>query len=259
MVFKFISAFILMASVISPVVMVSGCDEVKENSTDPAVAFLAAREAYDDEYYELALPKLQEFRARFPYSKYAKQAMLLIADSHFQMDDFPDAAAVYEQFVKLHPSDSQADFARFRVGLCYWKEAPEELDREQENTENAIKVWSDLERDFPKSKYLSEAKGYMKIGQRRIAEADHFVAKFYCKLEKWSACAYRSMEFVEKHSTQKDLLKDAARLGEKAFMNLASELEAGEMKGDANLFAKSMTPEQMKAKSKELGIIHRKL
>jgi outer membrane protein assembly factor BamD len=239
--------------------IIVSCDEVKEDPNDAGAAFVNARAEYDDEYFEMALPKLQEFRARFPYSKYSTEAELLIADSHFQMDQYAEAAAVYNQFVKLHPGHPKVDFALFRVGECYWEEAPEEMDRDQEFTEKSIEVWKELATRFPKSKYLSEAKEYKKIAERRLADAEGFVAEFYCKQQKWGACALRSMGIIENHTSYKDLVKTAAKLGKVAFSNLASGVESGKIKSDANLFTRKMTPAQLKAKSKELDKIYSKM
>lgn len=240
-------------------VFFTGCDEVKNDPNDAAAAFVEAKEAYDDEYFEMALPKLQEFKARFPYSKYSTEAELLIADAHFRMDQFPEAAAVYDQFTKLHPNHPKVDFALFRVGECYWKEAPEELDREQEFTEKAISIWAELKSRYPRSKYNSEAGELTKVGKRRLADSEHFVAKFYCKLQKWGACAYRAMGLIENHSQYKDLLKEGARLGHKAFSQLAKGREKGTIKEDANLITRSMDIAKLKSKAQELDSIYKKL
>lgn len=234
------------------------CDEVKDKYADPEKAFLAAREYYDDENYEMSLPKLQEFKARFPYSKYAREADLLIGDAYYQTDSFAEAAAVYEQFVKLYPSHPKVDFAKHRVGLCYWAEAPEALDREQDFTRRALKEWEELERDFPKSKHLPEAKAFYKIGRRRLADADHFVAKFYCKLEKWGACAYRAVKIIDDHAQFKEIMKSAAKLGEKSLYELAQGVKSGEIKSDANLLVKTWNADQLLKKSQELGEIYKK-
>ena len=236
-----------------------GCDEIKEDPNDAAASFVNAREAYDDGYYEMALPKLQEYKARFPYSQYSREAELLIADSHFKLKQYPEAAAVYDQFVRLHPTHPKVDFAQYRVGQCYWEEAPEEVDREQEFTAKAIDIWQELIQRFPNSEYRAEAEKNVNLGLRRLAEADVFIAEFYCKREKWSACAYRAIGLIEKHKSYKDLVKKGAVLGAKAFNELANELDAGEIKRDANLFTRKMDSKQLRDKAAELERIQSKL
>lgn len=235
------------------------CETTEVNPNDAKAAFQAAREAYDDEYFEMALPKLQEFRARFPYSRYSTEAELLIGDSYFQMDQFPEAAAVYNQFAKLHPEHPRADFALFRVGLCYWEESPDDRDRDQEFTTKAIDIWDELLVRFPKSKFLSEAKEKQKAGKRRLADADHFVAEFYCKQKKWGACALRSMTIIESHAQYKDLVKQAAKFGQIAFLELAKSLETEKIKTDANVLTRNLSASKLRAKSIELGKLYSKL
>lgn len=238
---------------------IAACNEMKDNVDDAKSSYLKAKEAYDDGYYELAMPKLKEFKARFPYSNYALEAELLIADAYFQQGDFAQSAAVYEQFVKLHSTHSKADFALYRMGLCFWKEAPDESDREQEFTEKAIEIFESIPQKYPKSKYLNEVKELIVLGERRLAEADLFVASFYCKTEKWGACALRSVKLVGDHGEYKDLMKQGAILGAKAFASLATGLENGTIKKDANLFTQRMSIAKLKSKAQELRVIAEKI
>ena len=183
----------------------------------------------------------------------------MIADSHFKLKQYPEAAAVYDQFVRLHPTHPKVDFAQYRVGLCYWKEAPEEVDREQEFTAKAIEIWEEMIEMYPQSKYKAEAQTNVQLGLRRLAEADAFIAEFYCKRKKWSACAYRAISLIEKHKGYKDLVKKGALLGAKAFKQLADELDEGQMPKDANLFTRKMSAKDLRDKAAELEKIQAKM
>ncbi len=122
-------------------VLLTACTEKEFDPNDPAKSYGIAKEPYDDENYEIALTKLGEFKSRFPYSKYATEAELLIANSHYELSQYTEAALAYAQFVKLHPRHPQVDYAMFRIGESYWQDSPEEVDREQEYTLKAIEEW----------------------------------------------------------------------------------------------------------------------
>src|SRR6476469_5787081 len=94
----------------------TACVEKDVDPNDPAAAFAKARESYDDEMYEISIQRLGEFKSRFPYSKHAPEAELMVANAHYQLGHFSEAASAYEQFAKLHPRHEQADYAQFRVG-----------------------------------------------------------------------------------------------------------------------------------------------
>src|SRR5207253_2423727 len=58
-------------------------------------------------------------RNNFPYSQYAALAQLAIADMAFDRDDWTQAATLYQDFVKSHPSHPKADYASFRAGMAH--------------------------------------------------------------------------------------------------------------------------------------------
>ena len=197
-------------------VYLGGCAEKEFDPNNPEKSFLIAREPYDDENYEIALTKLGEFKARFPYSKYAVEAELLVANSHFESEHFTEAAAAYSRFVKLHPKHAQVEFAKFRVGESYWSDAPDDIDREQEYTGKAVAEWEKLIEQNPKGEFSAKAIDFMKAGKRRIAESEEFVAKYYCKQQIWHACAYRTIKIADKFTEFRDIQTRSVRLAVKA-------------------------------------------
>lgn len=227
------------------------CSEKDLDPNDPAKSFAYAREPYDDENWEIALQKLGEFKSRFPYSKYAALAELMLADCHFELDQYEEAASAYSQFVKLHPKHEKAEYAMYRIGESYWVDAPEAIDRDQAFTMRAIEEWEKLLRKYPNGEYSKKASEQITKGQRRIAESYEFVAKFYCKLEIQHACAYRSLLLSEKYPQYPDLYKNSLTMAAKAFDKLADE-KAKEPESDKNIYFKTMSAEEIRAKAKEL-------
>ncbi len=230
-------------------VLSQGCTSTKGDPNDPQAAYVAAKESYDDGNYEIALTKLKEFTARFPYSNLTATAELQIADSHYRLEQFPEASAVYSEFMKLHPKHEEVPFAKFRMGLCQWNLAPESIDRDQEFTEKAVTEFKELVKDYPTSKYIGEAKANIEKGERRLAEALAFTGTFYCKQEIWHACAQRSMEIVDEWPKYKDLVKAASQRVADSFDHLA-DLKDKSLESDKNQFFKSMTSAEMRKKAR---------
>jgi outer membrane protein assembly factor BamD len=229
---------------------ITACSQKDFNPSDPADVFAAAKEPYDDGLFDIAVQKLGEFTARFPYSNLTPKAELLIANSHFELGSYAEAAVSYEQFVKLHPNHEQADFAMFRVGESFWIEAPEDIDREQDFTQKAVNEWERLIEAYPNSKYSIEAKQRIKAGLRRIAESFDFIAAFYCKQELYHACAYRSVQILERYPEFKDLRKKSLKRAATSFAKLAKE-KTKKPDADSNIYLRSMSTEQLLKKSKE--------
>lgn len=225
------------------------CQEKSFDPEDPADVFARASEPYEDGLFDIALQKLGEFKSRFPYSKHATKAELMMADSHFQLGNFQESAFAYEQFIKLHPRHEKIDFALYRVGESYWIEAPEAIDREQEYTQKAVNEWSKLLKRFPKSEFASSAKEKTKKGLKRIAESNVFVMKFYWKQKKYHSCAYKALKILEKYKSFPKLRKEALKLAGLSFKELA-EQKRKDPDTDANVYVRSMTTEELEKKAK---------
>jgi outer membrane protein assembly factor BamD len=228
--------------------LLAGCEEKEFDPNDPAKSYGIAKEPYDDESYELAVTKLGEFKSRFPYSKYAVEAELLIANAQYELGRYTEAALAYEQFVKLHPKHPKVDFAAFRVGESYWQDAPEEIDREQDYTIKAVREWEKLIARQPDSPYSKQARELVKQGKRRIAESIGFVARFYCKQAVYHACAYRSIQLADEYPEFPDLRVQAL---ENAIMSLekVADAKAADPSSDKNLYFKQMSAQEIRERA----------
>lgn len=226
----------------------TGCVEKEFDPNDPEKSFAIAKEPYEDESYEIALTKLGEFKSRFPYSKYAVEAELMIANAHFELGQFTEAALAYEQFVKLHPKHPKADYAMFRIGESYWQDSPEEIDREQEYTLKAIDEWQKLIDRNPQSEYAVKARELIKQGQRRVADSIAFIFRFYCKQEIYHACAYRAIQLADEYAEFSDLRIEALEAAVLALGKVA-DAKAKDPESDKNLYFKSMTADEIRARA----------
>ncbi|SME88436.1 outer membrane protein assembly factor BamD [Pseudobacteriovorax antillogorgiicola] len=224
------------------------CQEKSFNPQDPADVFARASEPYEDGLYDIALQKLGEFRSRFPYSKHTTQAELMMANCHYELGNYQEAAFAYEQFVKLHPRHPKVDFALYRVGESYWIEAPEDIDREQDFTQKALTEWETLVNRFPNSQYSTDAKSKIKLGKKRIADSQVFVMNFYCKQERFHSCAYKALIILDKYKDFTDIRKQALKQAARSFAKLANQ-KAEDPESDKNVYVRSMSLKELQDKA----------
>lgn len=226
----------------------AACAEKEFDPNDPEKSYGIAKEPYDDENWEIALSKLGEFKSRFPYSKFAAESELLIANAHFELGHYTEAAIAYEQFVKLHPKHPKVDYAMFRIGESYWQDAPEEIDREQDYTLKSIREWERLIEKMPDSPYSAKAKELVKQGKRRVAESVAFIVRFYCKQDIYHACAYRAIQLADEYAEFKDLRIEAVEYAVLALDKVAAA-KAADPTSDKNLYFKQMSADEIKARA----------
>ena len=232
-------------------IITDGCSEKEYTGSDPGEAFAFARIPYDEKSYENSIKRLGEFKSRFPYSKHTALADLYIANSHFELEQYEEAAASYMNFLKLHPKNEQIPYAMYRVGESYWSDSPTSIDRDQEYTQKAIDEWQKLIEKFPQDSYSDKARKQVQEGKEKIAKSHEFIADFYCKLEIYHACAYRFMLLSKEYPEFKEIHAKALKRAAMALEFLAKAKEA-DPESDKNIYFKTMTPDQMKQKAKEM-------
>jgi outer membrane protein assembly factor BamD len=160
--------------------------------------YKAGVEEAQGKHYEEAARFFERVKTKYPFSKYAALSELRLADIKFDQDRFVEAADAYAQFLKLHPSHEQADYAAFRVGLAHWRDGPNDFmlfppsyEKDLVAVREALKTLDEFLKKYPDSKYRPEAEKMAKQARARLAEHEWYVAEFYAKRGHWAGAAAR--------------------------------------------------------------------
>jgi outer membrane protein assembly factor BamD len=147
----------------------------------------------------------EHVRTKYPFSKYAPLAELRLADLKFDEGRWAEAAAAYQDFVKLHPNHENVDDAAFRAGLSHWKDAPSDFalfppshEKDQQAVRDAADALSSFVEKYPTSKHRAEADKVLAMARGRLAEHEWYVAEFYAKRGHWAGAAGRLETLVKK-------------------------------------------------------------
>jgi outer membrane protein assembly factor BamD len=167
--------------------------------------YQAALEERKDENWVEAVKFLEYVRTKYPFSRFAALAELRLADLKFDQGRWVEAADAYQQFVQLRPTHEEIDYAEYRVGLSYLKDAPSDFalfppahEKDQRQIEKARVALQDFVQRHEKSKYLEEAKKNLVEAETRLAAHEWYVAEFYFKRERWAGAAGRYETLVER-------------------------------------------------------------
>ena len=143
-------------------------------------------------------------RNNFPYSQYAALSQIAIADMAFDRDDWSQAAAQYQDFVKSHPSHPKADYAAFRVGQAYFNDRPSDLfllppsyEKDQGPLRQALEALNRFVNAYPKSEYLAKGRAMISDCREKLAAHERYVGEFYWKREQWRGAAGRFMTLAD--------------------------------------------------------------
>ena len=136
----------------------------------------------------------------FPDSKERKQAVLLIARSHYSLEEYEEAKFHFQKFIDLYPMHKNADRAYFFKAMSDYQRIDLAL-RDQTATKEARDGLRQLIKRFPKSQYVEQAKQKLGECDFKLAKNIFEVGKFY----------YRTGAYLSAISRFKDLLKNHAK------------------------------------------------
>lgn len=148
------------------------------------LAFKHAAQLQKASRYEEALLEFQEIERTFPYSTFAKESKLRVADIHFEMTNYDQAQYQYQYFYDLYPKDQKSDYALYKVGLCMFKMLPKTIDRDLSGTSSVLKAWRSVLVKFPKSEYTEEILKDQKKLLKNLGKKELYIASFYAKKKK---------------------------------------------------------------------------
>lgn len=168
-----------------------GCSSDEKKADTAESAFKVAKEFDDAERYEIALQKYADVKNKFPYSSLATAAELAIADVHYKRESFPEAQVAYQNFRDLHPKHAKIDYVIFKIGMSYFQQLPETIDRDLSLALDAIYSFNEITKSFPYSEHFKEAKEKTEKAYIMLTEKELYIADFYFKQEKYDSALGR--------------------------------------------------------------------
>jgi outer membrane protein assembly factor BamD len=187
--------------------------------------FIKGRKAMADEDYLEAIEYFKFVKNKFPYSAYATQSDLLLADCQYERDRFLEAADAYLNFIKLHPKNEKVPYAMFRIGASFYERIPSDFfifppafEMDQKETKRAVRELERYLARFPDDENAPAARDMLAECKRRLAQRVHFVMEFNRERDKHRGALWRAEQ----------LLADYAGSGfdEQALWIKASSLDA---------------------------------
>ena len=198
--------------------------------------YLEALDEYEDRDCVSAEPHFQDVRRNFPYSRYAVLSELRLADCQFVQGNHAEAAVLYEQFVKAHPTHEDAHYAAYRRGLCYyemiptdWLIMPPPYERDQASTRDARMAFTQFLATYKDSPWRKEAEELLSVVVDALVRHEIYVAEFYLSRSDRRAAAVR-LENVRENFKESPLVPDAM------FLQAITYLEMNKTKDAIRVF-----------------------
>lgn len=194
---RFFGLFLGMMLVLITASYLSGCSSAEIKDDDVAALFKDAESDASSSRFQIAIDKFRAIKSKFPYSKFAVEAQLKIADIYFQQESYAEAAAAYEAFKDLHPKHEKVAYAMFRTGKAHFNDAPENVARDLGGATRAVTAYNEFLRRFPSAPEAEEGKKDLAEMRDRLAKKEMYIAGFYMKQNLRDSALPRLQKIVE--------------------------------------------------------------
>jgi len=182
------------------VITLSGCSLFRGKKAEKSAIELASEgvDHYDAGNFKRSIESFEQLKDWYPFSKYAMLAELKIADSHYHLKQYEDAIFAYEEFENLHPRNEAVPYVVYQIGRCYFDQI-DTVDRDQTSAENALKTFSRLIQQHPRSSYARQAESHIKECLKSLAGHDYYVGLFYYKSKHYKAALKRFEAIITRY------------------------------------------------------------
>lgn len=144
--------------------------EAREKAADRKVLFWTTNDC------EEAIRLYRQIIDFHPFSQYATEAQLGIADCYFKDERWSEAAMQYKDFEALHPTHREIWRARFNLGLAY-EALSLAYDLDQADTENAYYYFNRVATE--PNPYRDEAARKAREQATKLASRIYYIGRFY--------------------------------------------------------------------------------
>lgn len=165
-----------------------------------------------------------EIERLYPYSEWAKRALIMQAFSYHRDNDYPNSRASAQRFLDFYPADSDAAYAQYLLALSYYDQI-DDIGRDQGLTFQALQALRVVIERYPTSEYARSAVLKFDLAFDHLAAKEMEIGRYYLKKGHYTAAANRFRVVVEQFQTTTHTAEALHRLVE-SYLALGLNAEA---------------------------------
>lgn len=188
----------------------AGCASVNpRNPVPPGTSqpdrflFDKGTKALDEKKWLLALEFFKQVVETYTQSPYRPDAKLGMGDSYLgegTAESIVLAMNEFREFLSFYPTNRRADYAQYKLGMAHFLQM-RAAERDQTETEAAIKEFETFVERYPNSSLMPEVQGRLREARDRLSKASYRVGLFYFR-SKWYPGAIDRFKSVLKGDPQ---------------------------------------------------------
>lgn len=165
-----------------------------------------------------------EVERLYPYSEYAKRALIMQAFSYHKGRDYENSRASAQRFIDFYPADDDAAYAQYLLALSYYDQI-DDVGRDQGLTFQALQALRTVIERYPDSDYARSAILKFDLAFDHLAAKEMEIGRFYLKRGNYTAAINRFRVVVEQFQTTSHTAEALHRLVE-SYLALGFDNEA---------------------------------
>lgn len=171
-----------------------------------------------------ALIYFQEVERLYPYTEYAKRALIMQAFTHHKAKEYEEARTAAQRFLDFYPGDEDAPYALYLMALSYYDQI-DDVGRDQGLTFQALQGMRDVIETYPDSEYTRSAILKFELAFDQLAAKEMEIGRYYLKRGHYAAAINRFRNVVQNFQTTSHTPEALLRLTE-AYLALGLTDEA---------------------------------
>lgn len=165
-----------------------GSAPVAQQSAEEIYAL--GKEELNDGNYEQAIKLFESLQSRYPYGRYAQQALLEVAYANYRQGEAEAAVSAADRFIKQYPNNPHVDYAYYVKGLANFNGeigvlkslgGQDPTERDPKAAQDSFAAFKELVTRFPDSKYAPDSRLRMQYLVNALAKYELHVASYYLR------------------------------------------------------------------------------
>ncbi|MCB1312519.1 MAG: outer membrane protein assembly factor BamD [Sedimentitalea sp.] len=211
--------------------VLSACSGTNRANRDESLEGYTPEQIFERGEYELARNRtddaayyFSEIERLYPYSAWAKRALIMQAYSFHQGRDYPESRAAAQRYIDFYPADEDAAYAQYLLALSYYDQI-DEVGRDQGLTFQALQALRTVIEVYPDSDYATTAVLKFDLAYDHLASKEMEIGRYYLRRQHYAAAINRFRVVVEDFQTTSHTAEALYRLIE-AYLSLGLTGEA---------------------------------
>ncbi len=188
------------------------------------VLYNRAMTKLNQEDYRTAAPLFEEVERQYPYSVWARRAILMAAYSYYEINKYGDAINACDRFLALYSGNKDAAYAYYLKAVSFYEQIVD-VGRDQAMTQAALVSLNDVVQRFPGTPYARDARIKLDLALDHLAGKEMAIGRYYLFKEQYIAAINRFKVVVTNFQTTAQVPEALYRLVE-AYLALGIKGEA---------------------------------